>query len=263
MPEGGAGIAFKISPKFNIGIEHKVSILFGSQADLVDGVNNRGNLITTYRDIFHYTNIRLNFNIGAPQKAEPLYWLNPLNLILQDIAQLKARPVFDLTDTDGDGVIDMIDQEKNSAEGAKVDTRGISLDSDGDGIADHLDKEPFSPIGYSYDADGVAQIPEPDYTTKTEVQEMIDHSLKDFEPTNNDNAIVDWFLPMVHFDLDKAVIRRSEYGTLAGIANVLKRNGVIRLVVTGYTDKTASDQYNNLLSYQRAKAVIDYLGRKS
>lgn len=257
--DAGGGIAFKISQGFNIAIEHKVTVPFGSQADLIDGVNNVGANQTTYRDILHYTNVRLNFNIGAAEKVEPLYWINPLDLVLRDIAELKARPVFDLSDTDKDGVIDMIDQEKNSEADAIVNSKGVTLDSDGDGLPDHKDKEPFSPIGYSYDADGVAQIPEPDLITKTEVQEMIDESIKDFKDAPDANTLVDWFLPMVHFDADKAAVRRSEYGTLAGVASVLKRNTAVRLVVTGYTDKTASDTYNNLLSYNRAKAVIDYL----
>lgn len=255
--DAGAGLAFKISPKFNIGIEHKAAIIFGNRADLLDGYNNPGNTVTTYRDIFNYTSIRLNFNLGSDNKAEPLYWLNPLDLVLQDISELKARPILDLTDTDGDGVIDMMDAEKESPEGAIVDTRGMTLDSDRDGIADYIDKEPFSPPGYQYDAEGVAQKPDPDYTTHDQVQGMIDAAINDFDVT--EGALVDWFLPMIHFDVDKYSIKNSQYSNLAGIAQVMKTNPSIRIVATGYTDKTASDQYNIVLSYNRAKSAIEHL----
>ena len=56
---------------------------------------------------------------------------------MNDIAELKARPVLDLTDSDSDGVIDMLDQEVDTPSGAPVDTRGVALDSDGDGVADY------------------------------------------------------------------------------------------------------------------------------
>lgn len=253
----GAGLAFKISPKLNIGIEHKAAITFGNRADLLDGYNTSGNTVTTYRDIFNYSSIRLNFNLGSDSKAEPLYWLNPLDLVLQDISELKVRPVLDLTDTDGDGIIDMMDVEKESPEGAIIDTRGATLDSDSDGIADHMDKEPFSPPGYQYDAEGVAQKPDPHYTTRDQVQDMIDAALNDFDVT--EGALVDWFLPMIHFDIDKYTIKNAQYGDLASIAQVMKANPSIRIVATGYTDKTASAQYNTMLAYNRAKSTIEHL----
>ncbi|MEL7021851.1 MAG: OmpA family protein, partial [Bacteroidota bacterium] len=255
--DAGAGIAFKISPKFNIGIEHKSVLTFGQRADLLDGFNNAGQTVTTYRDLFNYTSIRLNFNLGGEDKAEPLYWLNPLDLVLQDISELKARPVLDLTDSDEDGIIDMIDQEVNSPKGAAVDTRGVTLDSDNDGIADYQDKEPYSPVGYEYDENGMAIIPTPDYVTRDQAEGMIKKALDDFDVQTD--ALVDWFLPMIHFDIDSYSIKRSMYGDLAGVAQVLRSNPTIRIVVKGYTDQTASDSYNQLLSYNRAQAAIEHL----
>ncbi len=260
IAEGGAGIAFRVSPKFNIGIEHKVGVPFGKTADFMDGYNNPGASQTTYRDILQFTNIRLNFNIGAANKTEPLYWLNPLDGILDDIAELKARPVLDLTDTDGDGVIDMLDQEKSSPKGARVDTRGVTLDSDGDGVADYMDKEPYSPPGYTVNGEGVASTPK--YTTETQVQSMIDKALKDYALTEKKGAIADWFLPMVHFDNNRYDVKYAEYGKLANVAQVMKANADIKVVVAGHTDGTASETYNNVLSYNRARAAIEHLVNK-
>jgi OmpA-OmpF porin, OOP family len=44
-----------------------------------------------------------------------------------------------LVDTDGDGVADYLDQEPNSAPGAVVDTRGITIDSTGNGVPDVIE----------------------------------------------------------------------------------------------------------------------------
>ena len=142
--------------------------------DFLDGINSRSAVDqTNSSDIMHYTNIRLAYNLGSSDKrTEPLYWLNPLDATFNDIAELKRRPILDLTDEDGDGVIDMIDQELGSPAGYSVDTRGVTLDSDRDGLADGKDKEIFSPPGFEVDSDGVAIVPT--YMSETDVNRIVD-----------------------------------------------------------------------------------------
>ncbi|MBR9921401.1 MAG: OmpA family protein [Bacteroidetes bacterium] len=251
--EAGAGITFRIGEGMNVGLEHKVSTVFGKRTDFIDGVDFR------WRDILNYTAIRLNFNLrSGGKKSEPLYWVNPMDVVLSNISELKARPTFDLTDTDGDGVIDMIDQEKDSPAGAAVDTRGMTLDSDKDGVPDYTDQEPYSPPGLSVDGNGVAQDSNaPDYVTREDVEQMINNA---FTTTKGGGAsIADWFLPMVHFNIDSYSIRYSDYGNMANIAQVMKANPDVKILVQGFTDKTASESYNQVLSYNRAKSAVDHL----
>ena len=260
--EGGAGIQFRVSPRFNIALEHTVIASFGQGADLIDGDNNtrNGRSNTSYRDILQYPHFSLNFNLGGKTsaKSEPLYWVNPMTGYNDAIANLEARPVYDPSDSDGDGIIDAIDQEKDSPAGARVDTRGVTMDSDGDGIADFKDKEPYSPPGYKIDGMGVAQIPVEKKLTEDDVTRIVDAKLANFKlPAQR--TLVDWFLPMIHYDLDRYSIKRSEYVKLHQVASVLKQNPDVRVAVMGYTDKSASDRYNNVLSYNRAKAAIDFL----
>jgi outer membrane protein OmpA-like peptidoglycan-associated protein len=40
---------------------------------------------------------------------------------------------------------------------------------------------------------------------------------------------------------------------------VLKNNSKVRIMVTGHMDQTGSEGYNNVLSYNRAKAAIEFL----
>ena len=167
---------------------------------------------------------------------------------MNDIAELKARPVLDLTDSDSDGVIDMLDQEVDTPSGAPVDTRGVALDSDGDGVADYKDKEPYSPIGYEIEKDGVANVKKCESClTEADVFRMIDSRTAGFK-----NDCGKWFLPMIHFDLDKSRIKPEFYGHLRNhVASALKQCPSACVAVVGHTDVRSSNTYNNMLSYNR------------
>ncbi len=254
----GAGISFRINDKMSFSIEEKIMTLFGKRADLMDAFQ------VNARDFSSLTSLRLGFNIGAKNKQTmPLWWAGPADQMNADIAELKARPKYDPTDTDGDGVIDMLDQEKDSPAGARVDTRGVALDSDSDGVADYKDKEPFSPIGYKVDNNGVAMVPKPAYVTEADVNRIVEAQLAKFKASlgegKGSGSMADWFLPMVHFDLNSSSVKTSEYGSLAAVASVMKSNPTVKVAVTGFTDKLASDGYNQGLSYRRAESAINSL----
>lgn len=245
----GLGVSRKLSRRINLGLEHRVVL---SDNDLLDGFEDRTNVDeTTSNDIPHYTSLRLGINLGSfERRIEPLYWVNPLDGPLTDIAELKQRPKFDLTDSDGDGVIDMTDQEINTPAGCPVDTRGVTLDSDGDNVVDCKDQEPYSPPGYEVDNNGVAQIPDPGYLTEEEVVNVIN---------TRGGSNFSWFLPMIHFDLDKYYVKPEFYGSLHHIASVMNSHPDMKIVAHGYTDNRSSPEYNNVLSYNRANAAINYL----
>jgi OmpA-OmpF porin, OOP family len=256
----GAGLAFRFSPKFNLGIEYTVAQIFGKQADLLDGDENVNQNRTSYRDVMHWPHLSLNFNIGGKDKAgnkksEPLYWANPMAMTADAITALEARPIYNPTDTDGDGIIDDIDDEDNSPAGARVDTKGVTLDSDGDKVPDYQDKEPYSPPGYKVDAMGVAQVPKP--ITEADVNRIVDAkiaAIKFPEP-----KATEWFLPMINFNDNRYDIRYSEYEKLYQVASVLKNNPDLKVVAVGNTDLRGSEGYNNVLSYNRAKSAIETL----
>lgn len=251
------GVSRKISKRLNLGLEHQVMV---TDNDLLDGIRFRSAVDqTNQNDLGHYTNLRLGINLGNFDKiTEPLYWLNPLDATMNDIAELKQRPILDLTDSDGDGIIDMLDQEKDSPAGAPVDTRGVTLDSDGDGVPDYLDKEPYSPPGFSTDSEGVSSAPR---LSEEDVNRLIDGKQAKWceECKASFSECGKWFLPMIHFDLDKSRIKPEFYGHLHHVATVLKMCPNICVSVVGHTDTRSSDAYNSRLSYSRAQAAIDHL----
>lgn len=138
-----------------------------------------------------------------------------------------------------------------------MDSRGVTLDSDGDGVPDYKDKEPFSPPGFPVNADGVAQVPKA--ITEADVNRIVDAKIAQIKLPD---VSVSWFLPSVNFVTGRSDIRTSEYEKLYQIANVLKNNPGVKIVVTGHTDGTGSEANNNVLSYNRAKAAIDFLVSK-
>jgi len=253
------GISRKLSKRINLGIEHQIMI---TDNDYLDGIAFRTALDQTNNlDIMHYTNLRLGINLGNFDKVtEPLYWLNPLDATMNDIAELKQRPVLDLTDEDGDGIIDMMDQELDTPAGCPVDTRGVTLDSDGDGFADCKDEEPYSPPGFDVNDKGVANVP---YVTEEDVNTIVNNKSNAMMSTVStmisENDCGKWFLPMIHFDLDRYNIKPEFYGQMHHVANVMKMCPNVCVAAVGHTDARNSNDYNKVLSYNRAEAAVDYL----
>lgn len=259
----GAGIAFRLGSRVNLGLEYQALVPLGRRSDLLDGYRN-GN----FRDVVNAASVNLNFNIGnADTQMEPRYWENPFNGVKRDIADIDGKVKAATNDADGDGVVDAIDQEANTPMGAPVDTKGRLLDSDGDGVADYKDLEPFFPprAGETVDGNGVVtnRIDKP--ISEDRIQQMIDASIARMQATNGPSTTTinndgrDMYLPIIYFPINQATVKYADYGTLSSVARVLKGNAGMRLVVRGYTDKTGSDSYNRQLSYQRAQNVINHL----
>ena len=265
-PQGtfGAGIAFRLGKRVNIGLEHQASVLFGNRADLVDGINTGGGTKSVFRDVLNYSRLGININIGSSTKlSEPLYWISPLDMVLKDLEEIKGKQDMALADADNDGVIDAIDQEPNTPPDVPVDTKGRTLDSDKDGVPDYKDIEPYNPPrpGEIVDTDGVITNPidAVEGVTEERVKELIDMALQENKLTESASSVAEWFLPMIHFPVSDYAIRYSDYGTLSGIAQMLKNNPQLRLVVVGYTDQTGDEGRNKNLSYDRALSVIEHL----
>ncbi len=253
----GLGFSYKFSEKLNIALEHQALV---SLNDNLDG-HDRGRNV----DVPHFTNLKINFNLNPKEGVEPLYWVNPLRAPMEDIAQLK-RDKVELKDTDGDGVLDNFDEEPDTPEGAAVDTKGRRLDSDGDGVFDDEDEEPYTPYNLisGVDSKGVApapEMPEPGLTREQIIALGKDQKwdVQGGGTTVIEKGCGDWFLPMIHFDLDKSNLKSEAKASLHHIAQVMKKCPEICVVAIGHTDRLNSNNYNQTLSYNRAKNAVDYL----
>lgn len=266
----GAGVNFRVSARFNIGIEYQALVPVGNRADLLDGYNesNDPTLGGNFRDIQNVAGISLNFNLGKGK--EPHYWTNAFAPVRNELASVSGKVDAATRDSDGDGVVDAIDQEANTPAGVPVDTKGRVLDSDKDGVADYKDLEPFFPprAGEEVDANGVVMNRNDKPVTEDRVQEMIDASLARYKAQNGNSqggtttvrtVNGEVYLPMIYFPLNQSTVKYSDYGILSSVARVLQGNPGMRMVIRGYTDRVGNAANNEVLSYRRAKAVVDHL----
>lgn len=66
-------------------------------------------------------------------------------------------------------------------------------------------------------------------------------------------------LKNIFFDFDKYTLKVTSRTELDKLVEFLKKNPSIKIQINGYTDSTGSLEHNQLLSQQRAQAVVDYL----
>jgi outer membrane protein OmpA-like peptidoglycan-associated protein len=160
-------------------------------------------------------------------------------------ALASIRYEFDLTarrvlwaDSDGDGIADSEDACPNQPGPAEYDG---CPDTDGDQVPDNLDKCPTVP---GPAANGGCPYLGPPYIVLHKDRIEMRGS--------------------VLFDLGQAVIQKQSFPLLDELAALLKSKPEIDpLTVEGHTDNRGGRGYNQDLSERRAKAVVDYLVKKS
>jgi len=75
-------------------------------------------------------------------------------------------------------------------------------------------------------------------------------------PIEKDASIV---INNVYFDTDKYILRKESHVELKQLAMIMKEYPGMKVEISGHTDDVGNDAYNQTLSNNRAKAVMDYL----
>jgi outer membrane protein OmpA-like peptidoglycan-associated protein len=149
-------------------------------------------------------------------------------------------------DSDNDGVTDNLDKCPGTPAGVKVDKDGCPLDSDGDGVPDYLDKCPGTPIGVKVDKDGCPPV----VTVPAHIKAA---AAKRF---CSQPAIL-----AINFDTDKSDIKPVYYDELKTVGDFLSYFPNAKGEISGHTDSTASNEYNQKLSERRALSVEKYISK--
>ena len=162
-----------------------------------------------------------------------------------------------LLDSDGDGVVDEVDQCPNTPRGITVDARGCPPDSDGDGVPDYLDRCPGTPPGVAVDNSGCP--------FDSDGDGVADHM--DQCPNTPTGATVNevgcWSLEATTlYDSNSSYMKAEAYPLLDGVASILMKNPEMEVEVQGHTDNKGTAEYNQWLSEKRAQKVKDYLVSK-
>jgi OOP family OmpA-OmpF porin len=162
-----------------------------------------------------------------------------------DIAGPVENKGCPLEDRDADGILDKDDKcptEPEDRDRFEDEDGCPDPDNDGDGIKDEVDQCPVLPEtrnGYQ-DEDGCPDI--------NPALVVVNRSLGKIEIKQK-----------VFFDTAKAVIKPVSFRLLNEVAEVLKSNPSMQVLVEGHTDSRGADSYNLRLSDARARSVREYL----
>jgi OOP family OmpA-OmpF porin len=130
-----------------------------------------------------------------------------------------------------------MDADPFTAKGAKVDSEGRTIDSDGDGVGDHMDAEPNTPTGALVNFKGISVA----------------------SVTSSGGGGVGAYMPSVFFSFNSVSVTDANYLRLAAIANALKSNPEVNIILTGHSDASGAEEYNKTLGQRRADGVAKEL----
>lgn len=158
-------------------------------------------------------------------------------VVAGDAAGDAAEPRREVSDSDGDGVPDNMDECPGTPKGVRVNARGCPIDSDADGVPDYKDECPGTAAGVQVDEVGCPQ------------DVSIDRKFED-----------------INFGFDKAALTDYAKSTLdktaAEIRQLIAEDSELRVDLEGHTDSVGPEAYNKGLGERRAAVVRDYLVEK-
>ena len=171
-------------------------------------------------DIWNAT-LGLTFYLGGKQKHADWTYETSRRDLEDRISSIEAM----LKDSDNDGVADYLDQEPNSAPGAVVDTKGVTIDNNGNGIPDSIEKYiNDNAKGNSSDA--------------AFLEQMIN------------SGIIN-----TYFDYNSDQPYNQSVGGLKFVSDYLKAKPEAKIEIIGYADPVGGEAYNKELSLRRAENV--------
>lgn len=157
-------------------------------------------------------------------------------LILDEETKKPVAATIDLTDNATSGIITSFKNDPES--GAYL----VSLPAGKNyGLNIHADKYLFHSENFNL----------PDTATFKQYNLIIE-----LKPIKIGKSVV---LKNIFFDYNKATVRQESEAELSRLASLLRENPSVRMEISGHTDNVGGDDYNQKLSENRAKAVVDYL----
>ena len=173
-------------------------------------------------------------------------------------AQRRPEPP---KDSDGDGVLDDMDQCPNTDPGIPVDANGCALppaDSDGDGVPDEDDRCPNTPVGQPVNAQGCPNDSDGDGVLDARDQ-CPDTTPGVAVDVNGCEIKAEIRLPGVNFETNSDRLQAGASAVLEDAAETLRRNPTLVVEVAGHTDDRGDAAYNEGLSARRAETVEAFL----
>jgi OOP family OmpA-OmpF porin len=263
---GGIGVNYPINDNFNI----NASTSYRS-------ANESG----TYKHLQHVIGLSYNFGVGDKDKDG----VSDKKDQCPDVPGLKE--FNGCPDSDGDGIPDNKDACPEEAgpestggcpdndgdgivnsEDACPDKAGSSEmngcpDSDGDGVADNKDNCPETSGDIANNGCPWADLDGDGVPDKDDACPDIKGNIKNNGCPEISNEIIETlnkFGSNINFMAEShAVMGKKTISTLVEIKKILTKNTSGKLLIEGYSSSDGSENYNQILSVQRANSVKDYL----
>ena len=223
-------------------------------------------------DSYYMFNASLCYTLG--KKSKPMEWVNPMEVVYNDIADIKEKVNILSGDKDKDGVSDLFDKDNATPEGTKVYGDGTTVDTDGDGVADSKDADPYTPkgakvdgSGQELDTDGDGVADSKDLEPSTESGSLVNfQGLTIAKPgehgkdgVNGSNGSNTGYMPSIFFDLGSSTVKSIYNDRIFVIAKMMKTNPSVKITISGNCDVTGSDNENQRLGARRAENVKEIL----
>lgn len=175
----------------------------------------------------------------------------------------------DNSDSDTDGVPDLMDQCPNTPADVSIDGVGCPLDSDKDGVADGRDSCPDTPTGISVDRKGCPLDTDGDNVPNSKdkcpgTPAGTPVTINGCPiPTATKNAKVTatgtWVYEEIQFETNKWNLKPESIAILDEIVEGLFATPNLHVEIQGHSDNIGNRDYNIELSLKRAQAVMAYL----
>ena len=158
----GAGLSLKMSDRMSM--DASVNFVL-SQVD-IDKTTEEQN------DNYAVFNLSVSYDLFTPKPSE-------LDYLKEKYYSDVNYDKLDMSDQDGDLVLDINDYCPETPTGVKVNENGCPIDTDNDGIADYLDKEKNSLAGAIVDEKGVT-LKEDQFKSKYDKNEVASREFANF-----------------------------------------------------------------------------------
>ena len=234
----GAGLSLKMTDR--ISLETSVNFVL-SQVD-IDKTTEELN------DNYAFFNFSVSYDLFTPKPSE-------LDYLKEKYYSDVNYEKLDLSDQDGDLVLDINDYCPETPSGVKVNESGCPIDSDNDGIADYLDKEKNSLAGAIVNEKGET-LKEDQFKSKYEKDEVASREFANFY--NESEISRDDYKSINAYLIAKANAFNNLYNSQNNADQELGLRYKVQLAV--YNDGVPARMINRLLSLEDLESFTENNG---
>lgn len=241
-----AALYFPVSVGAKVKLSSMMGLELGYRVNLVDGDNLDMTHYGTNQDKFSYAYMGLQIYLG--NKSKPVMsWNNPTFQLIDKTTQELAAMRGLLEES----------ERQNKLLQAKMDR--LITDSDGDGVYDIVDKCPGTAVNTKVNVDGCEEVKRNTVASKpVEELKFSKTTAPEATITEEDLKVVKEAQRNLAFYSERADIDPSSHKSLDKLALLMIQKGY-RLKLVGYTDNIGDDGYNLFFSKARAESVKSYL----